>query len=152
MYSVRMGRYMINYNSYDHRSLEFGYQNVQTAKALARFVTKTMSKKYGRNAKVAIYGIDGSSIYLAAFCKALRPDWLFYSGSKSSDILNYYSPDSENDVVHIFVDDCLCGGNASRTIDNLLSRYSNKNINEFFYICGNRHRIDIPNASVNFLT
>ncbi len=136
----------VEYSQFAHHSRLEGYQNVILAKQLARFVVRTISKKYGKNARVAIYGIDGSSIYLAAFCKMLRPDWNFISGDSTG-----LKSCADFNEIKIFVDDYLSTGSRTKRITYLVDG----DISEYFYFRGNRYwkeKVDdVLHSKINFL-
>lgn len=111
----------VNYNPYSHHSKEKGYQNLNNAKAVARFVKAQLRKVYGKALKekrIAIYGVDNSTTYLAAHVKMLMPEIEFVSGRKA---YNQHSEDYTGmrlgyaclpDIV-LFVDDYFSRGRVS---------------------------------------
>ncbi|HNC58621.1 MAG TPA: hypothetical protein PLP33_24550 [Leptospiraceae bacterium] len=111
----------VNYNPYSHHSKEQGYQNLNNAKATAKFVKAQLKKIYGSALKkksIAIYGVDNSTTYLAAHVKMLMPEIEFISGRKAENDDNDDHTGMRvgyallPDVI-LFVDDYFSRGRAS---------------------------------------
>lgn len=107
---------MINYDPHDYRSVDRGYQNVETASAFAKFVYDDLLKNYPDIAgkKVLLLGMDNSSTYLSAHLKILLPDLIFISGDKTNNSLSGVG-EMEADF-SVFIDDYFGGGSSTRKL------------------------------------
>lgn len=112
----------MNYDPCMHHSAESGYQNPANSVALAEYVVAKVEELYPNkeDGTVAIFGIDNSSTFMAAFVKMLRPEWVFVSGSKYTGNFKNYSTLPQIRAA-IFVDDYLYTGAASKCLVGMLN-------------------------------
>ena len=104
-----MPRAKAEYKPYSHTSVDYGYQNPTIARRFAKFVASTLKEKGIVASDVSIVGLDGSSIFLAAFVKAVLPKLEFISCSKYSE-----RQISTNRKYLLFADDYFCSGSATK--------------------------------------
>lgn len=109
------------YNSGLHHSLQFGYQNPVIAKKFAKYVVSVVENRFPqlknktlkKTAIVNLYAIDGSSVYLTAFVKMLRPKWRLVTINRKTF---EFKGTPDNSEINIFIDDYISQGRATADV------------------------------------
>lgn len=134
----------MKYRSYAHHDKENGYQNVETAKEFAKFVKNQLA----RRKSVELIAVDGSSTFLAAFVKMLKPDWNLITGDKGTERIK---GDFEFCKNLVFVDDYFCSGNATKAVIKMIENYlseANHPENIYFYYIAGQNNINCRHADI----
>ena len=125
---------MVQYDSGAHKTIKYGYQNPQTAKAFSLFVKKVLIKAKIDPSEVTIVGMDGSSTFLAAFCKMRMPEMRFESSSKyRKDTLRLHTK------YLIFADDYFGCGLATNKLVSKIPSFTKPRLLCFYIAASAKH-------------